>query len=349
MSGTSLDGVDIAFCEFVENNGWQFRLLKGDTIPYNSDWQNRLSTAQDLPAYEFSKLNVDFGEYLGNLVKEFCTDNALSPDFVSSHGHTIFHRPLEKVTLQIGSGAAISASSQLPVVCDFRSLDVAMGGQGAPVVPVGDKYLFSEYDYCLNLGGIANISFDENGNRKAFDICACNMVLNHYAAKRNLSFDEDGKMAAAGKINRELLMELASLSYYKKSFPKSLGREDVERDVFPVIEKYSLSVEDVLATFSAHIGDQVASTIGMKGGKMLVTGGGAFNKTVIKQISDKVKVQTQIPDKDIINFKEAIIFGFLGVLRMRNMVNCLSGVTGAETDNCGGAVYFSKKNNTILS
>jgi anhydro-N-acetylmuramic acid kinase len=241
--------------------------------------------------------------------------------------------------VQIGSGAAISAACNLIVVSDFRTLDVAMGGQGAPLVPVGDRLLFGEYDYCLNLGGIANISYEKNGERKAFDICACNIVLNHYAAQRNLDYDKDGLLASRGQINSDLLNELSMLPYYKKDFPKSLGREDIDRDLLPLIDRYDLKVEDKLATFAAHIGDQVAAVIKTGGNKMLVTGGGAFNKTVVQHISEKSKVPVIVPEKPIIDFKEAIIFGFLGVLRMNGINNCLSSVTGAVADNCGGAIY----------
>ena len=340
MSGTSLDGVDIACCEYRYENGWSFKLLACETIPYDSDWENKLRTAHKLSALDFVSLNVDYGYYLGNLVKSFCLTNALSADYVSSHGHTIFHQPMRGVTVQIGSGAAISAACELPVVCDFRTMDVALKGQGAPLVPIGDKLLFSEYDYCLNLGGIANISFEVNNERKAFDVSACNIVLNHYASLKGMQYDNKGELAANGAVHKPLLKALSKLEYYSLPFPKSLGREDIDRIVFPIIDSFQLPVEDVLATFSVHIAEMISSAIHNSDGKIIVTGGGAFNTTLIRQIAERIKLQMVVPEEDTINFKEAIIFGFLGVLRMEKQINCLKSVTGATVDTCGGAIYY---------
>jgi anhydro-N-acetylmuramic acid kinase len=345
MSGTSLDGVDIAFCEFTFNEKWTFKLPASETIPYASEWKKNLGECHTYSAEKISEIDSTYGEYLGKLVKDFCDKNKLSPEFISSHGHTIFHQPQNKFTKQIGSGAALSVNAKLPVVCDFRTSDVALGGQGAPLVPIGDRYLFPDADYCLNLGGIANISFELNNDRLAYDICACNLVLNFYASKAGVVFDEDGRLAAKGNINKLLLDELNALSFYSKSFPKSLGREDIEKNIFPLIEKHALKTEDVLATFCKHIGEQISKSliIKKKNLKMLVTGGGAFNSFLIEQIKNHCSCEIIVPEKKIIEFKEAIIFAFLGVLRIRNEVNCLRSVTGAKEDNVGGAVFHYKQ------
>lgn len=342
MSGTSLDGVDIAFCEFNFNDVWSFKLLQSETISYDAFWNKTLQEIHHSSAEEICKADCKYGNLLGKLVKDFCEKFQLSPDFVASHGHTVFHQPQIGFTKQIGSGAHISANAGLPVICDFRSLDVALGGQGAPLVPIGDKYLFADAEYCLNLGGIANISFDQSGERIAFDICACNLVLNYYSLKKGMAFDKDGILAGRGKINLLLFEKLNNLAYYSKLFPKSLGREDIEKDIVPLINSFDLSIEDILATFCEHLALQIAKITGDEKNqkKILVTGGGAFNNFLLNCIIKNCNGEIIIPDKKIIEYKEAIIFAFLGVLRIRNEINCLKSVTGARFNNCGGVIYL---------
>jgi anhydro-N-acetylmuramic acid kinase len=342
MSGTSLDGLDIAYCEFEFENEWRFNLIQSETISYDNHWKKMLGEIHHSSAEFISEMDAVYGNFLGGNVKQFCEKFNLSPEFISSHGHTVFHQPGKGFTKQIGSGAHLAAASGFPVVCDFRSLDVAHGGQGAPLVPVGDKFLFSEYDFCLNLGGIANVSFEDKNERMAFDVCPCNLILNHYASKMGFEFDKDGINASGGKIHDGLLNELSSIDYYSKPYPKSMGREEIENDFFPLIQKYNLKTEDVLATFCKHIALQIARITKFpdKKYKMLVTGGGAFNAFLMKMIKEKSDAEIIIPDKKIIEYKEAIIFGFLGVLRMKEEINCLKSVTGARMNSCGGAIYF---------
>ncbi|HQW22376.1 MAG TPA: anhydro-N-acetylmuramic acid kinase [Bacteroidia bacterium] len=341
MSGTSLDGVDLAYCTFTHDDHWSFKFHFGQTIPYDAEWKRKLSTAQFLPKDSLIILDKEYGSYLGILVKAFMDTNKIDVDFISSHGHTIFHQPKKGITVQIGSGEAIKIATGKTVVCDFRKGDVALGGQGAPLVPIGDKLLFSQMNYCLNLGGIANISFDKNEERIAFDICACNMVLNDLVSERGLSFDNDGEIASAGKLNKELMEALNEIPFYRQTFPKSLGREDVEGDVFPLLKKYEISLEDKLNTFCKHIAIQISNVLekDVSDSKMLVTGGGTLNKFLLECIEDKCNLKIIIPQKEIIDFKEAIIFAFLGVLRMRNEVNCLKSVTGASADSSGGDIF----------
>jgi|ERR1039458_4067816 anhydro-N-acetylmuramic acid kinase len=350
MSGTSLDGVDIAYVKFsVDNNEWKYELLDAKIIPYSEQMRTMLIKANEKSAIRFSLLHTEYGRYLGKLLKYFIEENKLEVDFISSHGHTIFHHPEKKLTVQIGNGAAIAAISNYPVVCNFRTTDIALNGQGAPLVPIGDKYLFREYDYCLNLGGIANISYENNrmpSMRVGGDIVPVNIVLNYLAQQKKLPYDKDGENARNGSIDATLLQKLNALKFYTLSFPKSLGKELITEEHILELFTSKISIEDKLRTVCEHIAFQVGKIIfqdqknSPQHKKMLVTGGGAFNKFLIELLREKCPVEVIVPDENIVNFKEAIIFGFLGVLRMRGEINCLKSVTGALRDSCGGAVYL---------
>ncbi|MCX6279742.1 MAG: anhydro-N-acetylmuramic acid kinase [Bacteroidetes bacterium] len=341
MSGTSLDGLDLAFCEFENvNKQWKYYILNAETIPYSSEWRRRLSTLESASAFEFVAADVEYGHLLGKLTIDFIKKFHLHPDFIASHGHTIFHQPEKKITSQIGRGSAIAAETGLPVICDFRSLDVALGGQGAPLVPIGDQLLFGHIEYCLNLGGFANISFQRGDRRIAFDVSPANIVLNYLARIVGYEYDEDGRLASEGKINRQLYDALNSLAFYHTQPPKSLGKEWVVNSVFPLLNDLQIPVNDLLATFCEHIAIQVAlAATGSPSDKLMITGGGALNSFLISRIRHYTKPQIIIPDANTINYKEALIFAFLGVLRWRNEDNCLKSVTGAIRDSSGGAVY----------
>jgi anhydro-N-acetylmuramic acid kinase len=342
MSGTSLDGVDLALCKFAFDKGrWKFKIEAARTVAYADEWKKKLSTLHLKDAHTFALTHVQYGNYLGELVRKFIGKKKIKVDFVSSHGHTIFHQPEKKFTAQIGDGAALSAACGLPVVCDFRSGDVALGGQGAPLVPIGDKLLFTEYDYCLNLGGIANISFEENGKRKGFDICGCNMVLNYLTQKIGLPFDKDGKIAGRTReVFPSLFNNLINIELDKKE-KKSLGREDIEKNIFPLLEKEKIPVEEKISTCTFVIATAIAFHI-PAGKKVLVTGGGAKNKTLIEQLKKLSGAKITVPERNILDFKEALIFAFLGVLRWRGEINILKSVTGAKRDSCGGSIYLTK-------
>ena len=345
MSGTSLDGLDIAYTEFCfDNNKWSFKLLHSKSIHYTSEWKNKLNNAMQLDALGIHLLDIELAEYFSLCVNEFRKEFSFDKlDFISSHGHTIFHQPEKKLSLQIAAGQIIAANCGVEVICDFRKQDLAFGGQGAPLVPIGDKYLFAEYDFCLNIGGIANVSFEKNYQRIAYDICAANMVLNHYAELLNLNFDEDGKLAASGNLNSTLLNNLNELDFYKQTAPKSLGKEWVYTTVIPLLDSVDISVEDKLHTYCEHIAMQISSDINKEikteHAKILVTGGGAYHQYLIKRLSHFCKAEIVIPKNEIIEFKEAIIFAFLGVLKSRGENNCLASVTGAERDHCSGLRY----------
>ena len=346
MSGTSLDGLDLAYCRFeLEEGKWRYAILKAATFEYGEEWRDRLNSVFRSTAEAYARTHAEYGKYLGNQVSLFMKEQEIKEvDFVSSHGHTIFHQPASGFTAQIGEGAALAASCGHMVVCDFRTSDVAYGGQGAPLVPIGDRHLFPDHAYCLNLGGIANISFEKGTDRIAFDVCPCNMLLNHYAGLAGQPYDKNGEMAAAGKLHDGLLRELNAMPFYAKSYPKSLGREEVEKFFIPVIEKHGLSPADCLRTVCEHIAIQVSATRSLASREnpgMLVSGGGAWNAFLMERIRHHAGITVEIPDAITINYKEALIFAFLGVLRYRDEPNCFRSVTGASKDVVGGAIYLA--------
>jgi anhydro-N-acetylmuramic acid kinase len=339
MSGTSLDGVDLAYCEFNYDKSWHYRIVCAETIEYSQEWIVRLSKLMSSYSLTLVRIHSEYGRYLGELAKDFIDRNNLSPDFIASHGHTIFHQPELGFTLQIGNGNSISSVTGLPVVFDFRSLDVALGGQGAPLVPIGDRLLFKDYDYCLNLGGIANISFEKNAKRIAFDICPVNIALNSLANLVGQKYDLDGILASSSKINKRILEQLNSLNYYKKDPPKSLGREWINLHFLPLIKECPDSPKIKLRTVTEHITSQIASVVNSQPqGKLLATGGGARNKFLIELLKTKIDSEVIVPEHVLIDFKEALIFAFLGVLRWRNEINTLSSVTGANKDSSSGLI-----------
>jgi len=344
MSGTSLDGLDIACCifEHSDNGKWDYDCIATDTVGYPKETLALLKKATELSGEELSILDKNLGEWYGQQTKGFIEKHNLKVDLIASHGHTIFHQPERKFTLQIGSGLAINLATKIRVINDFRSKDVALSGQGAPLVPIGDKLLFSDFDYCINLGGIANLSTDVDGKRIAYDIAPCNMVLNRLAGEINLKYDNLGENASEGKVIETLKAQLDEWLYYQKPYPKSLGYEHVSNDIFPLVDNQSFSTKDRLATFVAHLGYQIAQSIsGKKNARALITGGGAYNNFLIEQIKANIddQIDLVVPSKEVVEFKEAIIFAFLGVLRSRKEINCLSSVTGASSDSSSGVIF----------
>jgi len=341
MSGTSLDGVDIVLSEFTMNKGkWTFVIEKGHTYPYSDEWRNILKSVHfNLPAFELLKLDQEYGIFLGNLINEFLFDLEIKPQIIASHGHTVFHQPCKGITCQIGNGNNIAAQTGLPVACDFRSKDVALGGQGAPLVPYGDMYLFPEYKYCINFGGFANISIKERDRIKAFDICPVNIIINHLVADVGLEFDIDGKLGKKGKVNTDFLNRINDIEFYNVKGPKSLGKEWLEEYFLPLTYLYNIPLEDKIRTIYEHIVQQVENVLNNDFEKLLLTGGGALNQFLVSLLSEKLNQEIIIPSNDIICFKEALVFSFLGVLRIMGKTNILCSVTGASKDNIGGALF----------
>ncbi|MBK6346019.1 MAG: anhydro-N-acetylmuramic acid kinase [Bacteroidales bacterium] len=342
MSGTSLDGLDLAWCRFENTNGnWVYRILNAGTITYPDEWRHKLSSLHTSDALTLSLVNTEFGHWIGEKCRIFINGEKKLPQLIASHGHTIFHRPDKKMTLQIGSGAAIAAETGIITVSDFRSMDVALGGNGAPLVPIGDNLLFGGYSACVNIGGFANLSWKKNGQRLAWDICPANFILNREAEKLGLNMDQSGMIARKGNMDQQLLDRMNELPFYRQPGPKSLGREWTETNLLPLIETSALPVESVLRTCTEHIAIQVSHALqAAEGGEALFTGGGAHNTFLMERIEALSPVKTVIPDKETVDFKEALIFALLGVLRLQEVNNCLAEVTGAIRNSCGGAVYI---------
>ena len=364
MSGSSLDGLDIALVRFKEEGEhYDFQILAAETLPYPDLWKRQLAEAFHKQPEELAQLDKDYGRYLGEQVLAFAKKHNAHPDFVASHGHTIFHRPEERYTLQIGDGQALAKACGFTVVNDFRTEDVGKGGQGAPLVPIGDKLLFADYEMCLNIGGIANISYDDNGRRIAYDLCIANQALNYLAQMDGLDYDKDGDLARSGKVDFDLLKKLNNNPFFMQEPPKSLGREYFEMYQKGLLDEgrrtkdkgretaghgtrdcetrdVGLSIADMLATFVEHIALQISIPISLlPKGKILVTGGGACNKFLMERLQARTKHEVVVPKKEIIDYKEALVFAFLGLLRLEGKTNVLASVTGATSDSCSGRIW----------
>lgn len=342
MSGTSLDGIDLIYVKFDVSKGYTFEILNAETVSYSAKWVESLRNAIHQDQQTVATLGLAYGKFLGETINTFIAKNKIETiDFIASHGHTIFHKPEEGYTLQIGDGQTIANITNQQVICDFRTEDVTLGGQGAPLVPIGDKLLFNNYDYCLNLGGFANISFEKNNQRLAYDICPVNIVLNHYVNTLNLPYDDGGKIAASGSFNEALFNELNGLPYYSEAFPKSLGLEWVQAHVFPMIDSYNLEISTILHTFVKHVAYQLALNF-KENSSILVTGGGAYNTFLINELKQEKSLTVKIPENKLVDFKEALIFALLGLLKSQKRVNVLSSVTGASKDHSSGKIFYPK-------
>ncbi|MEX0988651.1 MAG: anhydro-N-acetylmuramic acid kinase [Bacteroidales bacterium] len=344
MSGTSLDGVDLALCNFnYAKNGTTWRLLAAETIPYPYYLKEKLEDALSISPNDLHHLDQEVGKFYASRILQFNKSHDLKPELIASHGHTILHQPDKGITLQIGDGDIMARETGIVVINDFRLQDISKGGQGAPLVPIGDKDLFGEYEFCLNLGGIANVSFDHEGKRIACDISPCNMALNTIASWIQIDFDNKGTLASRGTVHADLLKRLNCLEYYSSPPPKSLGKEWFVRKFLPEIRKTEIKIEDALCTVNTHIAEQISGFIKQyvrPGSKTLVTGGGAFNEYLIALLKNKCIAELFIPDKKLVNFKEAVVFAYLGLLRMKNEINVLSSVTGARSDTSAGIINY---------
>ncbi|WP_431136231.1 anhydro-N-acetylmuramic acid kinase [Psychroserpens mesophilus] len=342
MSGTSLDGIDLAHIDFEFDNLWTFKINNAETIPYTNFWYTKLSNLINQDLNSLKVIDKDYTIYLSKVINNFIKKFQLTHiHAICSHGHTALHQPDKGLTYQIGNLKQIADLTQQNVVCDFRVQDVELGGQGAPLVPIGDQVLFSEYNFCINLGGFANISFESHNNRIAFDICPVNIVLNYYSKKIGLDFDANGNIASEGQVNLSLLHDLNTLDFYKLEPPKSLGLEWVNSNVIPLIDRYQLQVKDILRTVVEHIAIQINSILKQKPKtSVLVTGGGVYNTFLMNRLKEVSQNEIKIPSKEIIEYKEALIFGLLGVLKLRNDINCLASVTGARRNHSSGKIYL---------
>jgi anhydro-N-acetylmuramic acid kinase len=343
MSGTSLDGLDIAYCHFTKRkSGWKYAIKNAATVKYSPAWTQKLSNAQSLSTEELIVLDMAYGKFLGNACNSFMSQHPAKVDFIASHGHTIFHQPKNGFTYQIGNGNALHAACGIPVIYDFRSLDVQLGGEGAPLVPAGDKFLFPEYDVCLNLGGIANLSMKIKGKMISYDVCFINMGLNHLVSKIGKAFDEGGYMASTGTVEPFLLKELNRVYTSLRTKRPSLGREIFEQGIKPLLDTAGIQLKDKLRTFTESSAREIAFAVlsGKRNPKVLCTGGGTFNSFFVSCLLEHCGDQAIliVPEEDVVKFKEAMVFSFLGVLRMLRQSNCFKSVTGANRDSCGGVL-----------
>ena len=353
MSGSSLDGLDVAIVRIGnDGSGFTHELLSATTIPYNEMWISRLKNLPSQSATSYIRTHTYFGHYISELIQPIIDSFEGKIDLIASHGHTIFHEPERNFTSQIGDGAAIAALTGISVVSDFRTQDVALGGEGAPVAPIVDTLLFSGYDFYLNIGGIANMTAAHGEYLAAFDICPANQILNEYAQRLGFPYDRDGNSAQSGNLNEDLFEALSKLDYYDKPHPKTLDNNQIREAYYPLIDFFNDSPENILHTFCVHIADQLfRSTSGIMDQwslsknqfQIMLSGGGAFNQFLVKQIRERMEglnVEVVIPSDDIVNFKEAILMAFMGYLRVNGMSNCLGAATGASRDSIGGAMYF---------
>jgi len=351
MSGTSMDGIDLVHCTLSENNEkWDYTINACKTIDYDEKWRLRLSKLRSQSAYNFVRTDRYYGEYIGLLINDFLKESNLSADLIASHGHTIFHQPENNLTTQIGDGNAITVITGVPVVTNFRAMDVVLGGQGAPLVGIGDHLLFGEYEMCLNIGGFANISANVNGERVAYDICPANILLNRIAREFDLEFDEDGKIAEQGKIDYDLLADLNNIPYYKEAYPKSLGREWINQNFWGIVRECKIDKHDKMKTLVDHIAGQIGQNIDDLAGddpasvRVLATGGGVLNPVLVDYLKSNTDAEIVVPDSTLINYKEALVFALMGVLRVQNKPNVLASFTGADADSVSGSLHgdFSK-------
>ena len=358
MSGSSLDGLDIAFVQLQSSGGkWTYEIIKAACIPYSDEWVARLGNATNLNARDYLLLHTAYGHYIGKTVQSFIMDNGFQyqVQLVSSHGHTTFHMPSDRMTGQLGDGAAIAAETGINTVTDLRAMDIALGGEGAPIVPIGEKILLSEYDFCLNLGGIANISLNDPDQNVAFDVSPANRVLNMVINGIGKAYDEDGKLARSGKVNEALLSKLNALEYYSKPYPKSLANDFGTDEVYPIVKSARLSTEDALRTYVEHIAMQIKQSAASllpkaknKNGDLtlLATGGGAMNGFMTQRLQELLQplnITVVIPDENLIQYKEAVVMALMGVLRWREENNVLASVTGASRNSIGGAVWIGQE------
>jgi anhydro-N-acetylmuramic acid kinase len=354
MSGSSLDGLDLAYCEFEvkDNDVFDFKLICAENIPFLERWVTRLKHLPQQNALTFFRTHTYFGHYMGDMVNDFIKKYNIKPDFIASHGHTIFHDPERQMTAQIGDGAALAARTGLTVICDFRTNDISIGGEGTPIAPAADRYLFSGYDFYLNVGGIANVTCNANGKMIAFDVGPANQVFNGLANVVDLEYDNGGELAKTGQVDEGILALLEEFEYFTADYPKSLGNGWIQSEILPLYLSLDCPLEDKLRTSIEHLAFQIAYSIEQiivtedfekESYTLFATGGGVLNTFLMEEVQKKLdllNIRIVIPEKDIIDYKEAILMGLMGVLRMENKVNCFSSVTGAQRDTIGGAVYL---------
>ncbi|MEM1258179.1 MAG: anhydro-N-acetylmuramic acid kinase [Bacteroidota bacterium] len=346
MSGTSLDGLDLAYCHFWNKEGtWNFEIRQCGAVSYDQRLFEQLKNSIHLSEEEHLQLHYTYGVWLGQQARDFIEKHRLEIDFIASHGHTSHHRPEEGITFQLGDGQQLANASGAKVICDFRTLDVSLGGEGAPLVPIGDHLLLSEYPFCLNLGGISNISFQKAGKRIAYDIGMANMPLNYLTEQINLKYDKGGALARSGELIPQLLDNLNALEYYELPYPKSTGYEWFSSKVKPLLERSKTETKNLLHTLIHHNCEQIAKAIENEKpdgkSRVLLTGGGALNDFFVETLQKELGRigEVIIPPKKFIEYKEAMVFAFMGVLKHLGATNVYASVTGAKRNSSSGVIF----------
>jgi len=347
MSGSSLDGLDLAICKFESNDGIEisWEIEKSATIPIPNKIKSILRKCYTSSSAFIYDAEQQFSEYCRDAIKSFLDDGQVV-DYIGFHGHTIFHEPQKGYTVQIGNPHCLAQSLNIDVVADFRRKDIALGGQGAPLAPIVEKYLFPSLDAFLNLGGIVNLSEISNGNILAYDLTACNQALNHLAFQKGYEYDDQGKIAAAGSIDTNLLKQLNQLEYLTQEAPKSLSNTWVQEQFIPILDRSDISIEDKMSTTVDHITSEIFRALGDNSSpiKMMISGGGVHNIFMVNELKGKIekkKVTIIKPNNQIAEFKEALLMGLMAFLRVNEIPNCISSVTGASRDSCTGTIYLS--------
>jgi anhydro-N-acetylmuramic acid kinase len=360
MSGSSLDGLDLAFCRFelrtpatpVSLVDWA--VLAADTVSYPAEWIDRLRSAPTLPGRELWRLHTDLGRLYGTWSARFLAEQRPVADLISSHGHTVFHFPAAGFTTQLGDGAAIAAQTGIDTVDQLRSADVALGGQGAPLAPLADRYFFPEYPACLNLGGIANLSVRKDNTYLAFDISGANQILDALAQEQGLAYDAGGALARRGRFRAELSRQLAALPFLAQAYPKSLDNGWVREQQWPIVRDFPAPTEDRLRTFCEHLAEQIAAhlrRVEQREGlpatnfRLLATGGGVHNTFFMEclQRACGSEVAIVVPPAPLADCKEAAFIALAGAFRLLKMPNSFASVTGARADAINGALYVGQR------
>jgi len=343
MSGSSLDGLDIAIVHFSPNSDWQ--LLWSYDIPYTPEWVSRLKNYHLLSSTEYVSLKFDFSRYIGELVGDALGDYSGNVDYVSFHGHTLLHLPEKGITEQIGNGGVLAAILNIPTITDFRTQDVTKGGVGTPLAPLVELNLFKGHDYYLNLGGIANITkLIDAAKLMAYDVCPCNQVLNYFSNQMGKDYDEGGEIARSGTINKNLIDYLNSIPYFDQNPPKSLDNNWIMNEVIPNFP--AGKIEDTLHTFCNWVAECIANEVEeSKASSLMVSGGGAHNTYFMECLTSRLSsknCELHLPSKEIIDFKEAILMSLMAYKYINGESNVLCSVTGASSDSIGGALYKIK-------
>lgn len=336
--------------------GWRF--IKCETIPYPSEWYQVLKEAPNLTGHQLNLLDNRFGSFVGGLAAEFCNKTGQTPELIGWHGHTVFHDPEQRSTCQIGHGGALAAIARIPVITQFRQIDLSLGGQGAPLAPLADKLLLDEADFYINLGGISNISFaDRDGTLRSFDVCPCNQILNRLANETGHEYDDEGKLAAQGTLKDKLLNKLNELTYYQLQPPKSIDNNWVMQSVWPIVDMADGTINDKLSTFTNHIAWQIAQVIidnhtnYNQTARIMITGGGAFNRYLIQLLHQNLKRinhEIILPSAQLIQFKEAALMGLMAYLFIKGLENVFCEATGSSEDHIGGCLFQAPGNPKII-